>query len=490
MPYMTSAQIEAKIIELATASPALCTRLPLPNATVSTGIGPTNYSYFKIANGAGAGRPAVLIMAGIHARELAQPDATLSFSEKLLNAYRTSSAFVIPAYTDPAGNTFGPVSVAAAQVQRMVDTLDILILPLANPDGRAYCLATGVSWRKNRAPPAVPGDPSTIGVDLNRNFDIAWDFKNYYTAAAAAGARVSDDPTSELYCGAPSAAPGGHSPTLQPEVQNVLAILAASPVTFFIDLHSYSALVMHPWAIERDGNDPTQTFQNAAFDQNRDGILGNAYSEFFPNTAPVRLLDRHRTMVASMGDGVRLATGRVYTVGGTADTIYPATGTSTDYVFSRQFLTAGAAPVHAFAVEFGDAADNFQPDYADPQGYPKIEREVHAVLLRFLDAATPPAVAPASGSGSSSSICSLSVAAEELALGAAWLAALRRGRGELLAGRLSRGPMLALDRAYRVASRRIAPWLAARRWARRLVAWTVLAPAGALAAAAFRRAGG
>jgi hypothetical protein len=486
--YLTSAQIEDKMKQLAEAFSSLCTRTVLPNKTNSDGGVSTSYSHIKIGSGGGPGRKAVMIVAGMHARELAQPDAVLSFAEKLLNAYQSNSAFVIPSYTDAGGATFGPVSMAADRVKQAVDTLDMLMLPLANPDGRTYCLNGHKGWRKNLAAPAVAGDPTTIGVDINRNFDIAWDYKLYYSAAAAAVARVSDDPKNELYHGAPSS-PGSHSPALQPEVQNIIAMFTGSPVTFFIDLHSYALKVMYPWGLEKNGSDPSQTFQNSAFDNQRDGALGDAYSEFFTNTAPDRLLDRHKLIAQSMVDGIQLATGRKYDSGAVGEILYPSTGSGHDWVFSRQLVTGGATPVHSFVVEFGDAGDRYQPLHDDPQGYPKIEREVHAVLLRFLDAALPPVV-PGTGSGGGaggdgSSACLFSIAAAELALGEAWLTALRGARGALLGGALSRGPMLALDRAYRAASRRLGPWLQRHRWARQLVARTVLAPAGALAAAAL-----
>jgi hypothetical protein len=121
---------------------------------------------------------------------------------------------------------------------------------------------------------------------------------------------------------------------------------------------------MYPWGIEENGTDPAQNFQNAAFDHARDGVLGTTYNEYFPNGAPVRLLDRHQLLADAMRDAVLAATGRTYAVGGVASTIYAATGLLSDYAFSRQFRTTGAPPFHSFAVEFGDGKDNFQPPTA------------------------------------------------------------------------------------------------------------------------------
>ena len=102
--YFTSSQIEAAMTTIQSSANTLCSKIALPNPTVSEGLGPTTYSYLKIAKGTGAGRVAVLAVAGVHAREWAQPDAVISFARKLITAYQGGTAFVIPSYTDPAGS--------------------------------------------------------------------------------------------------------------------------------------------------------------------------------------------------------------------------------------------------------------------------------------------------------------------------------------------------------------------------------------------------
>lgn len=510
MPYLTVPQIEAAMTSLESVAPAgVCRKIALPHPTVSEGMGPTTYSYLKIANGTGSGRVAVLAVAGMHAREWAQPDAVISFARRLLEAYVGGKAFVIPAYTDRSGNTHGPVSVPAAKVADMVDRLDILLVPCANPDGRAFAQKAKANhmWRKTRSPRPPSGANPTVGVDPNRNFDIAWDFNTYYDAAFPLTGELSasKDPADDAFIGKPRPAPNNTHPDNEPEARNLVWILDNHPVTYSIDLHSYSMLLMYPWGIEQNGSVAAQHFRNTAFDHKRDGTLGNGYSEYFPNTAPARLRHRHEVVAGAMRDAVAAATGRTYKVGGIADTIYPATGTFADYHFSRQFTVAGSPPVHAFAAEFGDSKDNFQPRYGSAHGYPKIEREVHAALITLLDAALPPKAAPASGSGGGSGsggsgggsggggggggggTCLLSVAATVLVGGAAHLETLRRGRGRLLAGSRTHRPMVAADRCYRGLSARLVPHLVQRRWAMRLVAHAVLAPVAALTGLALGR---
>jgi hypothetical protein len=100
----------------------------------------------------------------------------------------------------------------------------------------------------------------------------------------------------------------------------------------------------------------------------------------------MRLLDKHNYIATSISDRIFAATGRRYGAGGVANAIYPATATFTDYCFSRQFTIPGSKPIHAFVTEFGSIKDGFQPHPTKPDGYPKIEREIHAALLTFFEA--------------------------------------------------------------------------------------------------------
>jgi hypothetical protein len=416
MTYPTKTDaFEAYMQKLATTFPGLCTVTAFPKQTNSVSMPPRTYSFMKIGNGSGAGRPAMLAVAGHHAREWAPPDATLTFALKLLTAYKANTPFTIPALRDAAG-THGPVVVSAATVKTIVDSMDLYLVPLANPDGRAFTEAAtaNMKWRKNRAPLPIPLDPANVGVDLNRNYDIAWDFDVFFTPAAAADPdflhSTSNDPSTETYHG--SALRGTVAPTFaENETLNIAWLFTTYPaITWFADLHSYSQLVMHPWGIEKLGTDnpppvtpgmpavPTspadQNFQNAAKNGLRDGALGNTYHEFFPNGVPLTLLQDHRTMCKSITDNISAATGAAYNALGavaggvrqyqdaSAADIYgcPVTGLSSDYAFKLQFMTAGAPAMYSFAIEFGDSVENFQPTVAR---YPKVESEVHAALLRL-----------------------------------------------------------------------------------------------------------
>jgi hypothetical protein len=509
MGYLTSALIETKIGQLATQHSARCRKIAMNEPTNSEGPGPTSfstsYSYLEIANGSGAGRPTLLIVAGQHAREWAQPDAVLFFAEQLLKAYDDPKGYVIDPYTDRKGNSYKEFTVDQNKVRRMIDTLTILIVPLANPDGRAFSQdpAGDSDWRKNRAVRQNLADPLTIGVDLNRNHPFAWQYEDFYDPVYLPDLKkhTSDDPKEDTYRGPapvagvpPPPGPPTTGPLSQPEVRNIHFILDHNPVTWCIDLHSFWGSIMYPWGTEANGTNSAQNFREKTLHKKWDGPFKPFYSEYMPPA----LLQKLRPVALAMARAIKTTTGRDYEVNNSGIVPYEATGCLSDSFFSRQFLPGGGPELMSFEIEFGlrtDPDDGFQPlnspgDPNHPFGYPKIEREVQAALLAFIEAALPPlaTVAPPTPGGGSSGPCLLSIALADLAHGTLWLAVLRQARAELRAGRVTAGPMVALERGYRQLSRVLGPTLARQRWARRAVAFGVAAPAAGIAALAMRAA--
>jgi hypothetical protein len=423
--YLTSAVVAANLDALAQRFPTLCTR---SGSDWAPGWSGGNSGYLKVAaalDDSPASRWAVLITGGVHARELAPPDALVSFLENLLRAYDAQTDITYPAWTDPvAGITYDSFIISWPWVQRIVERLDLYVVPLVNDDGRDWVLGPMPAnaswdtewphkwWRKNRRPaPAGSTDPLAVGVDINRNFDILWDFHKHYNMAL--GDKLVNSktkPTSDVFTG-----PAAES---EPETQNVASLMRDKDVSFYLDVHQIGRNVMYAWGIETDQTtDPAENFTNPAWDGKRDGTRRDTYREFIPASAAAlgivaaqRISDQ--IQVKAGGSSPAAQARSDYRVMQAAD-LYVTTGTTQDFCFSRWFapVTGGPAisPVLSVTLEVGggdpkqpDWEGGFTPDYV--KQYPKLEREIHvaawaflsmAAALPFQGPAAPPNPAPA-----------------------------------------------------------------------------------------------
>jgi hypothetical protein len=121
-----------------------------------------------------------------------------------------------------------------ARVRSIVDSREIWIVPMVNPDGVEYDIATGSyrMWRKNRQPNS---GSSAVGTDLNRNYDYRW--------GCCGGS--SGTFSSETYRGA--------SAFSAPETRNIRdfvngrVIGGVQQIRASIDFHTYSELVLWPY---------------------------------------------------------------------------------------------------------------------------------------------------------------------------------------------------------------------------------------------------
>ena len=371
--------IEAQLGTLAQRHRTLCTR---GVAAHRSHEGRTT-SYVRVSAGDG-GRP-VLFTGGAHAREWAPPDALLTLLERLLDAYAAQADLVIPAFTDtiPARDIAYPAAVVpAAEVQRILDGVQLYVLALINPDGRAFTQssAANAQWRKNRRPP--PPGSSCAGVDLNRNHNVAWDFQRYYNRSGEAAVSASKDPCDpQVYI--------GPAPASEPEARNVATLLRERRIEYYVDVHSFSRKLLFPWGMDHNQSaDPAQSYRNRAWDNRRDGMPGGPYGEYISPG----LLAAHEQVGGAMHDAILDAAGDDPRARARSDyavepslALYPTTGTASDYAFSLQFDDdPPASRVISFTLECGSDADGeggFQPV---PAIYPKIEREVHLSLIAML----------------------------------------------------------------------------------------------------------
>ncbi|MEE1931107.1 M14 family metallopeptidase [Streptomyces sp. TRM 70351] len=118
------------------------------------------------------------------------------------------------------------------RVTRMLDSRELWVLPVLNPDGKVYDMDSGQfrMWRKNRQPASW-----ATGTDLNRNFPYKW--------GCCGGS--SGSPSSDTY--------RGTGPASATETRVLLDFVRSrvvggqQQITAHIDWHTYSELILWPF---------------------------------------------------------------------------------------------------------------------------------------------------------------------------------------------------------------------------------------------------
>ena len=120
------------------------------------------------------------------------------------------------------------------RITRLVNTREIFLVFMVNPDGGEYDISNGVlhSWRKNRQP--IPGT-TRIGVDINRNFGYQWGCCN----------GSSGDPSKENYRG-PSAWYAPETVAYRDFVRSRV-IAGQQQLRMIISWHSSGKLILWPY---------------------------------------------------------------------------------------------------------------------------------------------------------------------------------------------------------------------------------------------------
>src|SRR5207249_9819164 len=84
--YRTIAQLDEAIDSLVKTRPDLCTRVTLNNS-----IGGWPINALRLRSGGGTNRRGILIVGGMHARELINPDAIIELAFDLAQAYTSET---------------------------------------------------------------------------------------------------------------------------------------------------------------------------------------------------------------------------------------------------------------------------------------------------------------------------------------------------------------------------------------------------------------
>lgn len=154
-------------------------------------------------------KPGILFTGNHHAREHLSLEVPLMLAEYLANNH------------------------GEAAVNDLLMTRDIWIIPMVNPDGAEFDIATGRYkwWRKNRR----NNQDGTFGVDLNRNYGYKW------------GTGGADSNTSsEVYKGTEAFS--------EPETQAIRDFVSShSNLKALLTFHTFSELILFPWGHTYDG---------------------------------------------------------------------------------------------------------------------------------------------------------------------------------------------------------------------------------------------
>jgi len=166
-----------------------------------------------------------------------------------------------------------------SRIKNLVDSAEIWIIPLVNPDGLEYSILNYRLWRKNRR----FNQDGSYGVDLNRNYSYQWAYDNLGS---------SPEPRAETY--------RGTAPFSEPETEAVKNLFLKNSFQAAISYHSYSQIILYPWG-----------FMDQATDQEE-------------------LLSQLAAQMASL---ISQVNGRFYEIGRASSSLYLTNGDFADWIY-------------------------------------------------------------------------------------------------------------------------------------------------------------
>jgi carboxypeptidase T len=207
--YHNYAEMAADTLAIANANPSIVSRFSIGNSFQNRAIWA-----LKVSDNVGTdeNEPEVLFTANQHAREHLTVEMALYILNQLVNGYNANDT----------------------RIRNIVSGREIWIVPMVNPDGVEYDVATGAyrMWRKNRQPNS---GSSAVGTDLNRNWAFQW--------GCCGGSSGSF--SSETYRGAaPFSAP---ETTRVRDFINSRVVGGTQQIKAAIDWHTYSELILWPY---------------------------------------------------------------------------------------------------------------------------------------------------------------------------------------------------------------------------------------------------
>lgn len=357
MAYLNVEEVEEALNTLTTTYDSVSSIIELPNKSIE---GRTIHALILGKNFENKKHKCVLFSGSVHAREWGGSDICVYFVADLLEAY-----------TKNTGLRYKNQYFDSHTIKGIVDDINIIIIPDVNPDGKQFSQSdpTNVLWRRNRNPSESGGEPDCIGVDLNRNYDMLWDFKNCF--APNARVETSDDPCD------PRQRYRGSSAFSEPETKNIKWLLDEfTGIGHYMDIHCAVGAIYYCWGIDQNQfAQENQNFRNPQFNHVRGIENDQEYREYISEEDHNYVKGLANTFAHSL----EKVHGTQYSVEQSFG-LYPTSGAGDDYAFSRHFVDQSKRKVYSFTLEFGD--DEFQPEW------PKMKEiiiEVCSGLVGFSD---------------------------------------------------------------------------------------------------------
>jgi len=153
-------------------------------------------------------KPQVLFMATHHAREWVATEMAMRLIKYLTANYGSDE-----------------------RVTSLLDSVEVWIMPVGNPDGYQYTFTNERLWRKNLRDNDGDGQITIAdGVDLNRNFDGHWGYDNEGSDSRWADATYR-----------------GTAPHSEPEVKALADFIQDNDFKFTLTYHTHGDLILYPW---------------------------------------------------------------------------------------------------------------------------------------------------------------------------------------------------------------------------------------------------
>jgi murein tripeptide amidase MpaA len=268
----------------------------------------------------------IYFTSGIHARERGGPDNLIYFISDLLYANKHR-----------IGLTYGEKTYSNTDVKKALGA-GIVFIPMTNPDGVRHDQANSNLWRKNRNPASSqPNEPLSVGVDLNRNFDFMWNYTEHFLPTVSP---ASNDPSSQAFYGT--------APFSEPETQNMAWVYDVFPnIRWFIDVHSAAGTLLYSWGDDvNQSQDPKQNLFNKEYDGKRGDVEDQVYKEYIGQED----WDNIRIQANATTAAMNATGGRAY-VPQQAVGLYPTSGASDDWSFSRWHKNKNVNKVYGYTLE-------------------------------------------------------------------------------------------------------------------------------------------